>query len=392
MKTNDPAQPSRDRPPRSSRRVKAVVAAAVLAIAAAFVIFMRSGRRSPETAIQTTPTVAVAPVTRKDLFQELAVQAEFRPYQEIQVYSKVAGYLKSISVDIGDRVRAGDLIATVEVPELQNERDHAVAAEERAEVDYRSAHLDYTRLAEVLKSQPNLVAQQDIDVAEGRDRSLAAGVTGAKADVERYQTLIAYTKITAPFDGVVTARTADPGAMIQAASSSSLVLPLIRLSQNDRLRLDFPVSVSFVESIAIGDPVEVRLEGSNRVLPTKITRFTRKVSTATRTMETEVEVPNPDLKLIPGMYATVVLKLNQRPGAVAVPIEAVGAGGSPSVYLVNANHVVEERPVKLGLQTASYYEVLSGLQPGDLVVVGSRSGIQPGTTINPLTLASISLP
>ncbi|HEY1763569.1 MAG TPA: efflux RND transporter periplasmic adaptor subunit [Opitutaceae bacterium] len=349
--------------------------------------------RSPAKDAGRIQVAAVATVARRDLYKELSIQAEFRPYLEVELYAKVAGYLKSINVDFGDRVKAGEIIATIEVPELQNELDHAVAAEQRADADYQNARLDYTRLADVNKSQPNLVAQQDLDAAEARDLSAKAAVAAAKADRERYQTLVGYTRIVAPFDGVVTARYADPGAMIQTASSSQTQSrPLIRLSENQRLRLDFPVSVSYADEIAVGDPIDIDLEGSGRHLPAKITRSTRQISMATRTMETEVEVPNPDLKLIPGMYATVVLHLQRRPNALAIPVEAVNATGSPVVYRVNRSGEVEECPVKLGIEGPEYYEVLSGLSEGDQVVVGSRAGLETGQKVLPKAELSDATP
>jgi RND family efflux transporter MFP subunit len=335
----------------------------------------------------------VAPITRRDLYEELTVQAEFRPYQEVELYAKVAGYLKTIDVDFGDRVKSGEVIATLEVPELQDELDRAIAAEQRAEAEYRDAHLDDTRLLNVNENQPNLVAQQDLDSAEARDKTDAAAVAAARADVDRYRTLVAYTRIVAPFDGVITSRYADPGAMIQAASSTQTqALPLVRLSENQRLRLDFPVSVSYATEMKVGDPVEIRLEGSDRRLAANITRFTRRIDLATRTMNTEVEVPNPDLKLIPGMYATVVLRLHRRPNALALPVEAVVAGSNPTVYVIDSDRRIDERPVELGLEAPDAYEVLGGLNEGDLVLVGSRAGFQPGEKVVPKIIPPATLP
>jgi RND family efflux transporter MFP subunit len=363
---------------------RAAVALSVVAIGAVIIIIItarRSTRQGPLPPAERT--VAVAPVMRRDLYKELSVEAEFRPYQEVELFSKVAGYLKTITVDFGDRVKEGQLIAVIEVPELQDELNQALAAEQRAEADSHDAHLAYTRLAGVSRAQPNLIAQQDLDSCEARDRALAAAVAGTKADVGKYRTLIAYTRITAPFDGVITARSADPGAMIQAATSNqSQSLPLVQLSENQLLRLDFPVSVTAAADMAVGDPVEIRLDGSNRILRANVSRFTRKVSMATRTMITEVEVPNPDLALIPGMYATVVLKLHRHPGALAVPVEAVNAVGNPTVTVVSPDGTLEERPVKVGLETDSFCEIVRGLRDGERVVVGSRSGLQPGDRVS----------
>jgi RND family efflux transporter MFP subunit len=354
-----------------------VAAAAALAVTGWIL-----NRPGPGLPASEPPTVATATVDRRDLFKEVTIQAEFRPYQEVELHAKVAGYLRRIPVDFGDRVKAGDPIAVLEVPELGDELNHASAAMDRARAEARDARLDHERLAGVARTQPNLVSQQDLDAAEARDRMAAAALAGAEADVGKYRTLESYTRITAPFDGVVTARYADPGALIQAASSSQTQsLPLVRLSENGRLRLDFPVSVTYAGYIHAGDPVEIRLEGSARVIRAPITRFSRRIMADTRTMQTEVEVPNPDLLLIPGMYATVVLHLENRPNALALPIEAVAGTGAPSVYRISPDGLIEDRPVELGIESPDYYEVLRGLAAGDRVIVGSRAGLQPGEKV-----------
>lgn len=368
--------------PLTSRRTHWVAVGAAGFLIAALWILWHVLRHAPVERDDRVSVVSVATVARRDLYKEISMPAEFRPFLEVELYSKVAGYLKTINVDFGDQVKAGDVIATIEVPELQNELDHAIAAERRAKADYHDAHLAYTRLVGVNQSQPNLVAQQDLDATEARDLAAEAAVDAAKADRERYQTLMGYTRIVAPFSGVVTDRYADPGAMIQTASSSQTQSrPLIRLSENQRLRLDFPVSVAYAELMAVGDPVEIVLEGSDRHLRAPITRFARKIALATRTMETEVEVPNPDLKLIPGMYATVILHLHKRPNALALSVEAVDAAGSPTVYRVNHAGEIEECPVTLGIEGPDFYEVLAGLNEGDQVVIGSRAGLQPGRKV-----------
>jgi len=339
----------------------------------------------PAARAEETPAVAVARVVRRDLSQRLTIQAEFRPYQEVELHAVVAGYLRQINVDFGDRVKAGDAIAILEVPELRDELAHAVAAKERAEAAHQDAHLDFTRLMGVNRSQPNLVSQQELDAAAAKDRTTTAEVAAAAADTARYKTLIGYTRITAPFDGVITERYADLGALVQTGASS---LPVVRLSENQLLRLDFPVSVSYVEDIAVGDPVEIRLEESGRALAARITRFSRRVAMATRTMETEVEVPNPDLKLIPGMYATVVLNVHKRPQALAVPVEALTGTVNPTVYVVGNDGVIVERSVKLGIETPSSYEALAGLREGDLVMIGSRAAVHPGQKVQAEVVAT----
>lgn len=342
----------------------------------------KASATSPENS--DAPFVAVAKVAREDLYKQVTIPAEFRPYVAVELHAKVAGYVEQMNVDFGDKVKAGQLLATLEVPELQDELNNATAIEKRAEADHTDAHLVYTRLLAVNKEHPNLVAQQDLDTAESKDASTDAALAAAKADMDKYQTLVAYTKITAPFDGVVTKRFADPGALIQAGTASDTqTMPLVRVSDNYRLRLDFPVSVDYVKDIEPNDSVEVRVESlKGKMFTGKISRFTHEVDSTTRTMMTEMDVENPDLEIDPGMYATVVLKTERSPNALAIPIEALAPGGK-SVYLVNSQNEVEERPVTLGLETPAKYEVLSGLKEGDLVMIGNPGQVKPGQKVEP---------
>ena len=328
-------------------------------------------------------TVAAARVTRDDLFNEISIPAEFRPYLKVELHAKVAGYVDQILVDIGDRVKTGQLLAKLEVPELRDELNRALAAQKRAEADYRDAHLVYSRLMAVEKEHPNLVAQQELDAAEAKDSTTEAAIAGAKADVERYQTLLAYTRITAPFDGVITHRYADPGALLQAGTTSdTLSRPLVCLSDNYRLRLDFPVSVSYIKDVRTGDPVEVRVDSlGGKTFTGTITRSALRVNEETRTMITEIEVANPSLDLVPGMYAEVLLKVQRHPQALSIPIESVPPGRTASVYVINEQNRIEERPVKLGLETPTRCEVVSGLKEGEFVLLGNRSRVQPGQQV-----------
>ena len=346
------------------------------------VLASKTGKATMNADAPTVPSVAVVKVTREDLATEMKIPAEFRPYAEVELHAKVSGYLQQINVDFGDQVKAGQLLATIEIPELKNELDNATATEQKAEADHKNAHLVYSRLQAVNKDHPNLVAQEDLDTAESRDANTAAAIAAAKADVGKYQTLLDYTKITAPFDGVITHRYTDPGAMIQAGTSSQ-AMPLVRLSDNYRLRLDFPISVDSVKNIQVGDPVDVRIDSlGGKTFTGKISRCTQRVEETTRTMIAEMEVPNPKLELIPGMYASVILKTERRPNAIAIPTEAI-TPGKTSVYVVNGNNEVEERTVSLGLETPTKYEVLAGVKEGDLVLIGNSGQLKPGQKVEP---------
>jgi RND family efflux transporter MFP subunit len=169
-------------------------------------------------------------------------------------------------------------------------------------------------------------------------------------------------------------------------------MPLVRLSENDRLRLDFPVSVSYVHFIKAGDPVEIRISATGQVIHGKISRFTHNVDMATRTMESEVDVPNADLSLTPGIYAEVSLELERRPNVLMVPIDVLSNLKSPTVFVVNGENQIEERPLTLGLTTPDKFEVISGLKENDLVMIGNRAKVKPGQKVEPKLMEAGSPP
>lgn len=345
----------------------------------------RAGAHNASLPEVPAASVSVARVTRQDLYNEVRYPAEFLPYLEVMLHAKVSGYVDQISVDIGDRVEKGQLLATLEVPELQAEYDRALAAQKRAVAEYTDAHTNYFRLLAVDKANPTLVTQQELDDAAAKDGTTEAALAAAKADVEKYQTLVGYTNITAPFKGVITRRYADPGSLIQAGTSSDTQsLPLVRLSDNYHLRMDFPVDVGYVKDIHVGDLVDVEVDSLNgKTFTGKISRTRGKVEDDTRKMCTEVEVDNPNLELVPGMYAWVVLKFAKHPNTLTIPIEAVPPGQNSIVYVLTQQHELEERPVTLGLETPGKLEVLAGLKEGDLVFVGRRSELKLGQKVQP---------
>ena len=232
------------------------------------------------------------------------------------------------------------------------------------------------------------MAEAQVSAAKSSLSAAEQQVQVSTAELQKVKTLLDYTRVTAPFAGVVTKRYADTGSMIQAGTSSSTqVMPLVRLSENSLLRLVLPVPESAVPTVHIGQQVEVRVPTLNRSFPGQVARFADKVATATRTMDTEVDVPNPSLILIPGMFAEVNLTLDHRIAALTVPIPAVDLSGadesSGQVVVVTPENVIEIRKVKLGIQTATDVEVLAGLRDGDLVVTGNRSSLRAGQQVRP---------
>ena len=337
-------------------------------------------------------TVPVAPVIRADLYNQVTIPAEFRPYAEVDLHAKVSGYVREMKVDFGDKVKSGQLLATLEVPELNDELQSALATQRRAEADYTNAHLIYDRLSTVNKQHPNLVALQELDTASAKDLTTAAAIAAAQADVARYKTMVDYTRITAPFDGVITKRYADIGSLIQAGTASDTqAMPLVRLSDNYHLRLDFPVSVAYVKDVHVGNTVEVRVESlGGKPFKGTITRMTERVNEDTRTMTTEIEVPNPNLDLVPGMYAAVELKVQGHPHVLTIPTESLPAGQRTSVYVVNDKNEIEDRPITIGLETPTQCEVVEGLKEGERVLIGGRSLVKLGQKVEPKVVGALA--
>jgi RND family efflux transporter MFP subunit len=361
-----------------------------------------------------TPRVGVVKVARHDLASTLEIASEFQPFQEINVYAKVSGYIQKLYVDWGTHVRQGQLLAVLEIPELQqqlqqdeaavrhSDQDLARAHEElnRAESSYKVAHLSYTRLADVQKSRPELVAQQEVDVAEGKDVEAGAGVSAArdslaaseqgllsaKAALEKDKAMYAYARITAPFDGVVTKINAYTGALLPAGTASSNSdSALCRLSQNNLLRLVIPVPERAVADIHEGQNLAVSVSAIKRVFDGKIVRVSGEIDTGTRTMHTEVNVPNPKFELVPGMYASVRIPLHAVKNVLTVPVQAVQASGNGQgvVLVVNGSNRIEKRAITLGLETATDAEILSGLKEGEMVVFGEQNQFQQDQLVSP---------
>ncbi len=374
------------------------------------------GEKAAEPSAASAPvevTAGVVKVGRKTLGRTLTLSSELVPYQEIDVYAKEAGYVKELNVDYGSRVQKDQVLATLEIPELQtqlkqddaaikNSQDqitHAQNEVSRVQAQHRVLQLQFERLSGVAKSKTGLVAQQEVDDAEGKALASAAQIesansnlesaksllTAAQAKREHDQVLFNYTKITAPFAGTITKRYANFGALLQAGTNSSTqAMPLVRLSQDDLFRLVIPVPEAYVRYIKVGDPVDVLVPSLNRTFPGEVKRFSVDVASDTRTMHTEVDVQNPGRVLMPGLFAQATITLEQKKGALAVPLQALNqTADQTTVDVVDASNKIEVRKIAIGIQTSNDAEVLSGLSDGDMVVVSDRSSLKAGETVKP---------
>ncbi len=380
----------------------------------------KSGDSQPKAA--EIPSAAVVRVARENLSRKLTVAGQFQPFQEVDLHAKVSGYIRRINVDIGDRVRAGQVIATLEVPELnaqvagtqaevrhsQSEIARAKSELNGAESNYAALHAAYTRLDQAAKERPGLIAEQELDDARAKDQDAEAHINIAKsaleateqqlgvsrADNQRVQAMSDYSVVSAPFNGVVTMRYADTGSLIQAGTTSSTQsMPVVRLAQSDILRLRMPVPESDVAYIEVGSEVRVNVQATGRVFTGKIIRFSRALDTATRTMAAEVDVPNPDLKLSPGMYAETEISLQRRDNVLAIPTDAlVQNDAEPYVLTVDSAGRVQKRIVTPGIEGPENVEIAKGLNEGETVIVSGQVNYHPGEVVQPKFASAITMP
>jgi membrane fusion protein (multidrug efflux system) len=363
------------------KRSIGLVAVAVAVVLAASVLIYRHRASASEVQVHTadadttTRNVSVYRVVRHDLSRSETLSAELHPYATTKLYAKVGGYLQTIAVDYGSRVTAGETIATLELPEEQAEL-------ERAQTTFNLAKLDYDRIRSVEKATPGLIAQVDVD------KSRTAYLT-AKDERDRAQTILGYTAIVAPFNGVVTKRYVDPGALIQDGTSSTNITPIVQVDDSYRLRLVVETPESVVPYIHVGTPVTVTITGSGETIAARVARYSYDVHENTRTMHTEVDLRNPDLRLKPGMYASVSIELQRHDGVLAIPTQALSTDGTPNVWVVDRANEIRERPVTVGLRTPDWIEVSKGLHEGDRVLIGDRTSLAIGMKVAPKLVASL---
>lgn len=364
------------------------------------------------------PSAAVAAAKRGSISRTLSLAGQFQAYQVVEIHPKVSGFIRSIYVDIGDKVHKGQVLAVLEIPELEAQLQGSVSAvaESRDEItraqheltaaksEYAAVHSDDTRLQAAAKAQPGLIAQQELDDAEAKDLAAGAQVDAARAALSaaengaevseannrRFGALQGYTKVVAPFDGVVTWRDADTGALIQSGTGSDVQsLPIVKLAESGILRLRMPVPENAVRYVRDGDEMQIRVDALGRSFTGKVVRFTRSLSPETRTMETEVDVPNKNLSIDPGMYANAELELAHVDNVLTVPVGAVVKQGMQQVvYVLDAQNRVHIRPVQVGLEGSLLAQIKGVVHEGDRVIVDNQQQYQHGEVVNPVLQAS----
>ncbi|HEX2055496.1 MAG TPA: efflux RND transporter periplasmic adaptor subunit, partial [Nitrospiraceae bacterium] len=298
----------------------------------------------------------------RDLVYTITLPANIAPLYQTTLYAKVSGYLKWIGPDKGDPVKKGQVLAEIDAPEVEEQYQQAVS-------DYKIKKLTYERLTRVWKESPDVIAKQDVDVAE-------AAYQGAKHSMEQREVLRAYTKVRAPYDGTITARFADPGALIQVATASATgAIPLFTIMNLNTVRVYANVPQDEAAWIVPGKTkASVKLgDASDRTFTGTVTRTTLALDPSTRSLLVEIDLPNPDHVLRPGTFAEVALGLREVPRALVLPPQAIiSEAKGKSVFIVEQGRA-KSLPVETGITDGRWIEVTSGLSGGeDVVVVGKR--------------------
>jgi membrane fusion protein (multidrug efflux system) len=328
------------------------------------------------------PQVVVIRPQRGEAVRAITLPGDVVGYYQSALYAKVTGYLKNIFVDKGDPVKKGQLLADIEVPELHQRLD-------RARSDLQLQQLTYERLDRVWKGDPRLVAREDVDIAYSKFRQ-------AQAAANELAAMVAYTQIVAPFDGVVTERFVDPGALIKAggqdsatapmegtANAGGAAAPVVSVASIAKLRVYVYVPQDAVGYVRVGMPVQIEFrELPGRPYTASVARFAHSLDLATRTMLTEIDIDNSRGEIYTGMYANATLELERHPNALELPNSAVGdsAGGGHFVLAVRGGRV-QEIPVIVGINTGVYMEIVSGLSDSEEIVRSPTGSLSNGEQV-----------
>ncbi len=332
-------------------------------------------RETPPESAAPTPvpplSVPVTQVRRGPITRSIHLPANIRALQQATLYAKVAGYLREITVDRGDSVKAGAVLAEIEAPELL-----ADTAKYQAEVAV--AQSDYQRLAAALKQAPDLVVPLTVETAKGRYEMALAGA-------KRNETLLGFTKIIAPFPGVVTRRWADVGALIPAATATSSPqgAAVVTLMDFSRVRVEVFIPEPEAPLLKPGLMAEVKVEElPGRTFPGPVTRIAWSLDEATKTMPIEIELANPDGTLRPGMFATARIAVSQKADVPLLPAAALVVEKARTSVFLLVDGKAKKVPVKVGFEDGTSFEVLDGVSPEAQVIVTGRLPLTDGQPVN----------
>jgi RND family efflux transporter MFP subunit len=331
----------------------------------------------PASAESNEIPVSVTHPRRSSTAEHLTLPGNVQAFVETPIYARTDGYLKRWYVDIGGRVKEGQLLATIETPEVDQQLRQAQAAESQAQANLELARTTAERWQNLLKSDG--VSQQEVDQNASAYKARQADEDAAKANVQRLMDMKSFQQVTAPFSGVITARDVDIGALISSGNAKQL----FRLAQIDILRVYVNVPETYAGDIAIGIPADVHIaEFRDRTFPGRVAHTSGAIDTSSRTLLVEVQVPNPRGELLPGSYAEVEFHLSAGSPPLTVPSSTlVFRSAGPQVVIVDAHSKAHLQTVSIGRDFGASLEILSGLLPTDSVIVNPPDSIFDGTPV-----------
>jgi RND family efflux transporter MFP subunit len=329
-------------------------------------------RETRETAV---PTVAVVTPERTATSTDIALPGTMQPFTEAPIYARTSGYLRKWYADIGTRVRTGQLLAEIDAPEVDQQLRQARADLGTADANAKLALATAERYRELSKSQ--LVSKQDVDNANGSYDAKSAAAESARANVKRLEELEGFSQIRAPFAGVITARNVDVGALIGSNGKE-----LFHVASTDKLRVFVNVPEVYSRAAQPGIKADLTLkEFPGRKFTGVLTRTSRSIEVASRTLLTEVDVDNPKGELLPGSYAEVHLKLPTPATLLKLPVSAIIFKADGLQIAKVAGGRVALSAVTLGRDFGNSVEVITGLNADDQVVANPGDSLKDGETV-----------
>jgi RND family efflux transporter MFP subunit len=353
-------------------------------VAGAFALVRRvteRGALAKETERLAIPTVGVIKPATEPASDELVLPAQLQAYVESAIYSRTNGYLLRWNKDIGSKVKKGELLAEIDTPEVDQELSQAKAAQQQTEAQLQLAKSTAERWANLRKTDS--VSQQEADQQASAYSQATANTAAAEANVRRLQQLESFKHVYSPISGVITRRNTDVGALITAGSSGT-GKELFDVAQVDPLRVFVSVPQTNAPSIRAGLPAHIELrEYPGQKFSGKVVRTADSIDPATRTLLTEIDVPNPDGRLLPGSYAEVHFAVPVQITRLSIPVNAVlFRPEGPRVAVVGSDHRVHLKAISIGRDYGTKVEILGGLDPNDQIVVNPADSLEDGQQVN----------
>src|SRR5215831_9818025 len=371
-------------PPAKKSGLLAMIVLAILMVAGAFALVRRiteRGALAKETERLAIPTVSVSRPSAEPDADQLVLPAQLQAYVESAIYARTNGYLLRWNRDIGSHVTKGELLAEIDTPEVDQELSQAKAAQQQAEAQLQLAKSTAERWTNLRKTDS--VSQQEADQQASAYTQAVANTAAAEANVRRLQQLESFKHVYAPISGVVTRRNTDVGAMITAGSSGT-GKELFDVAQVDPLRVFVSVPQTNAPSIRAGLPAHIELrEYPGQKFTGKVVRTADSIDPATRTLLTEIDVPNPDGRLLPGSYAEVHFAVPIQITRLSIPVNAVlFRPEGPRVAVVGSDHKVHLKAISIGRDYGTKVEILGGLDANDQIVVNPADSLEDGQQVN----------